>query len=168
MKLSSISVLFLNNQLKSCRNKYCVADRSRSFLELRISGKGKKTLAAEAAAAAAASGGLPETNKPAGSKPPVANIEIASPPQPFSQSQPAPSVITRMLQTTPGKGAFPVGRIRPKQFAMMQDSDDSDGSRPAESQEKDVAAHPAPVASHPPVSASHGSHPAGHYGESKL
>ncbi|XP_044757448.1 remodeling and spacing factor 1 [Coccinella septempunctata] len=128
-------------------------------------GKGKKTLAAEAAAAAAAAAGLPEANKIGNNAkpPPAANIEIASPPQPFSQSQPAPSVITRMLQTTAGKGAFPVGRIRPKQFAMMQDSDDSQSPRPSETQEKDMSTHPAPT-SHPPVSAPHGGHPPGHYG----
>ncbi|KAK4883507.1 hypothetical protein RN001_006826 [Aquatica leii] len=33
-------------------------------------------------------------------------LGIAAPPQPFSQSQPAPSVITRMLQAQPGQGNF--------------------------------------------------------------
>lgn len=36
-------------------------------------------------------------------------LGIATPPQPFSQSQPAPSVITRMLQSQPGHPAYPVG-----------------------------------------------------------
>jgi len=34
-------------------------------------------------------------------------LGIATPPQPFSQSQPSPSVITRMLQSQPGQGNFP-------------------------------------------------------------
>ncbi|XP_048526427.1 remodeling and spacing factor 1 isoform X3 [Dendroctonus ponderosae] len=59
-------------------------------------------------------------------------IEIAAPPQPFLQAQPAPSVITRMLQTKPGASVYPVGRIRPKQFATMRD-DDSDESSPKHS-----------------------------------
>ncbi|KAF5270331.1 hypothetical protein FQR65_LT05519 [Abscondita terminalis] len=33
-------------------------------------------------------------------------LGIAAPPQPFSQSQPTPSVITRMLQSQPGQGNF--------------------------------------------------------------
>lgn len=54
-------------------------------------------------------------------------IEIAAPPQPFSQASPVPSVITRMLQTSPGQTtAFPVGKIRPKQFATMPADDDDE------------------------------------------
>lgn len=54
-------------------------------------------------------------------------IEIAAPPQPFSQASPMPSVITRMLQTSPGQTtAFPVGKIRPKQFATMPADDDDE------------------------------------------
>lgn len=34
------------------------------------------------------------------------NLGIAAPPQPFSQSQPTPSVITRMLQSQPGQGGY--------------------------------------------------------------
>jgi hypothetical protein len=52
------------------------------------------------------------------------NIEIAAPPQPFSQSQPTPSVITRMLQSKPGQPGYPIGTIRPKQFAAMADRDE--------------------------------------------
>uniref|UniRef100_A0AAR5QGA8 Uncharacterized protein n=1 Tax=Dendroctonus ponderosae TaxID=77166 RepID=A0AAR5QGA8_DENPD len=59
-------------------------------------------------------------------------IEIAALPQPFLQAQPAPSVITRMLQTKPCDSVYPVGRIRPKQFATMRD-DDSDESSPKHS-----------------------------------
>ncbi|XP_064214033.1 remodeling and spacing factor 1 isoform X2 [Tribolium castaneum] len=51
------------------------------------------------------------------------NIEIAAPPQPFSQSQPTPSVITRMLQSKPGQPGYPIGAIRPKQFAAMPEDD---------------------------------------------
>ncbi|XP_066138015.1 remodeling and spacing factor 1 isoform X1 [Euwallacea fornicatus] len=53
-------------------------------------------------------------------------IEIAAPPQPFSQAQPTPSVITRMLQSKPNLAAFPVGRIRAKQFATMKDDEHED------------------------------------------
>nr|XP_023013734.1 remodeling and spacing factor 1 [Leptinotarsa decemlineata] len=57
------------------------------------------------------------------------NIEIATPPQPFSQSAPTPSVITRMLQTKPGQTTnYPIGSIRPKQFATMPDDDDESPS----------------------------------------
>ncbi|KAJ8941454.1 hypothetical protein NQ318_016894 [Aromia moschata] len=57
------------------------------------------------------------------------NIEIAAPPQPFSQAAPTPSVITRMLQTKPGQTTtYPVGTIRPKQFATMPDDDDDSPS----------------------------------------
>lgn len=52
------------------------------------------------------------------------NIEIAAPPQPFSQSQPTPSVITRMLQSKPGQPGYPVGAIRPKQFAAMPEREE--------------------------------------------
>ncbi|GJQ73045.1 hypothetical protein Trydic_g1677 [Trypoxylus dichotomus] len=39
-----------------------------------------------------------------------AELAIAAPPQPFSQTQPTPSVITRMLQTQPGSGNYsPMG-----------------------------------------------------------
>ncbi|KAI4459649.1 histone acetyltransferase [Holotrichia oblita] len=39
-----------------------------------------------------------------------AKLAIAAPPQPFSQTQPTPSVITRMLQTQPGAGNYsPMG-----------------------------------------------------------
>ncbi|XP_030760459.1 remodeling and spacing factor 1 [Sitophilus oryzae] len=56
-------------------------------------------------------------------------IEIAAPPQPFSQAQPTPSIITRMLQSKPGQATvYPVGSIRPKQFATMRDDDSSDES----------------------------------------
>lgn len=87
-------------------------------------GKGKKTIAAEQAAAAAAAAATsgetsntsitansensasgdsqtnvtsssPEPNFPGG------KLGIAAPPQPFSQNQPTPSVITRMLQSQP-------------------------------------------------------------------
>ncbi|XP_056634330.1 remodeling and spacing factor 1 isoform X2 [Diorhabda sublineata] len=55
------------------------------------------------------------------------NIEIAAPPQPFSQTAPTPSVITRMLQTKPGQTTtYPIGSIRPKQFATMLDDDDDE------------------------------------------
>ncbi|XP_050499335.1 remodeling and spacing factor 1 isoform X2 [Diabrotica virgifera virgifera] len=58
---------------------------------------------------------------------PECNIEIAAPPQPFSQSAPTPSVITRMLQTKPGQTTtYPIGSIRPKQFATMLDDDDDE------------------------------------------
>ncbi|CAH1126968.1 unnamed protein product [Ceutorhynchus assimilis] len=72
-------------------------------------------------------------------KNPEPAIEIAAPPQPFSQAQPTPSVITRMLQSKPGISLYPVGRIRPKQFATMRD-DDSDESSPKNS--------PSPTAPH--------------------
>lgn len=88
-------------------------------------GKGKKTLAAEAAALAAATNKDgsemdlgPEgpassgsnTVSPAPDSPlHGSKLGIAAPPQPFSQSQPTPSVITRMLQSQPGQGGFPVG-----------------------------------------------------------
>lgn len=73
-------------------------------------------------------------------------IEIAAPPQPFSQAQPTPSVITRMLQSKPGITIYPVGRIRPKQFATMRD-DDSDESSPKNSPASSPAAPPIPVPS---------------------
>ncbi|CAH1176306.1 unnamed protein product [Phaedon cochleariae] len=77
-------------------------------------GKGKKT--------------LEDSNLSADSaQPPACNIEIAAPPQPFSQATPTPSVITRMLQTKPGQAtAYPVGLIRPKRFATMPDDDDDE------------------------------------------
>lgn len=57
------------------------------------------------------------------------NIEIAAPPQPFSQAAPTPSVITRMLQSKLGQTTtYPVGTIRPKQFATMPDDDDDSPS----------------------------------------
>ena len=71
------------------------------------------------------------------SMPQESNIEIAAPPQPFSQSQPTPSVITRMLQSKPGQAGYPVGTIRPKQFASMPDRDE-DVHQPISS----AAAHP--------------------------
>lgn len=64
-------------------------------------GKGKKTLAAEAAKQAV------DVASPSTGPPPLtaaAKLSVAAPPQPFAQSQPAPSVITRMLQSQP----FPV------------------------------------------------------------
>lgn len=58
-------------------------------------------------------------------------IEIAGPAQPFSQTAPTPSVITRMLQTAPGQTTkFPIGTIRPKQFATMPADDDDDDEPP--------------------------------------
>ncbi|KAF5282832.1 hypothetical protein FQA39_LY17482 [Lamprigera yunnana] len=83
-------------------------------------GKGKKTLAAEAAAAAACNThidmdlqleGPNSTNSNTVSPAPDSpmhgsKLGIAAPPQPFSQSQPAPSVITRMLQSQPGQTNF--------------------------------------------------------------
>lgn len=81
-------------------------------------GKGKKTLAAEqAAAAAAASNSQPQVPNEANAESPSliasptpgsplrgsSKLGIAPPPQPFSHSQPTPSVITRMLQP----GSFP-------------------------------------------------------------
>lgn len=77
-----------------------------------------------------------------GSRMPPCDIEIAAPPQPFSQTAPAPSVITRMLQTKPGEtvslqtpSGYPVGTIRPKSFATMPANDDDD----------DDAPHPEPI-----------------------
>nr|CAH7761634.1 unnamed protein product [Callosobruchus chinensis] len=87
-------------------------------------------------------------------------IEIAAPPQPFSQTAPAPSIITRMLQTpsgtqevkdTPDKDAAAssaepapkpdysvIGKIRPKQFATMplEDDDDEPPTQPPVRQRK--------------------------------
>ncbi|CAG9859563.1 unnamed protein product [Phyllotreta striolata] len=77
------------------------------------------------------------------------NIEIAAPPQPFAQSAPAPSVITRMLQSKPGPGStanYPVGTIRPKQFATMLDEEDDE----AKSKAGLVVGPPPPPASYPP------------------
>lgn len=98
------------------------------YLFFFCAGKGKKTLAAEQAAAATRPiGDIPNSsmniennlktavmNMSSPSLPPQDpslqgnNIGIAAPPQPFSQSQPAPSVITRMLQSQPGQGGYPV------------------------------------------------------------
>lgn len=43
----------------------------------------------------------------------AAKLSVAAPPQPFAQSQPAPSVITRMLQSQPypvnASGAYYAG-----------------------------------------------------------
>lgn len=66
------------------------------------------------------------------STPPPAetNIEIAAPPQPFSASQPTPSVITRMLQTKPGQPGYPIGAIRAKPFASMPDERSPAGTPP--------------------------------------
>ncbi|XP_017786913.1 PREDICTED: titin homolog isoform X2 [Nicrophorus vespilloides] len=88
-------------------------------------GKGKKTLEKEAAAAAAAAARASNAPSEAGdsNEPSLSEtgdssndpaliggkLGVASAPQPFSQSQPVPSVITRMLQTQPGKPAYPVG-----------------------------------------------------------
>lgn len=89
-------------------------------------GKGKKTLAAEAAAIAAAAVSKDNIDLEAGLEGPNSSgsntvspapdspmhgskLGIAAPPQPFSQSQPTPSVITRMLQSQPGQGNFPPG-----------------------------------------------------------
>lgn len=78
-------------------------------------GKGKKTLAAEAAALVTGKDGSElegldcqsssnsNTVSPAPDSPMHGSkLGIAAPPQPFSQSQPTPSVITRMLQSQPG------------------------------------------------------------------
>lgn len=77
-------------------------------------GKGKKTLAAEQAAAAAGTNQLSrptsENSSMSGDSQPTNSPEpnfhsgklgIATPPQPFTQNQPTPSVITRMLQSQP-------------------------------------------------------------------
>ncbi|XP_050305375.1 remodeling and spacing factor 1 [Anthonomus grandis grandis] len=70
-------------------------------------------------------------------------IEIAAPPEPFTQEPHAPSVITRMLQSKPGISLYPVGRIRPKQFATMRD-DDSDESSPKNSPTSSPSRTPIP------------------------
>ncbi|XP_031335091.1 remodeling and spacing factor 1 isoform X1 [Photinus pyralis] len=88
-------------------------------------GKGKKTLAAEAAAAAASNKNIDmeiglegptssssNTVSPAPDSPlHGSKLGIAAPPQPFSQSQPTPSVITRMLQSQPGQNSFPPSSV---------------------------------------------------------
>lgn len=69
-----------------------------------VTGKGKKTLAAEAAAKQAAenqTASVPPITNAATSPMHNAKLSVAAPPQPFAQSQPAPSVITRMLQSQP-------------------------------------------------------------------
>lgn len=59
------------------------------------------------------------------------NIEIAAPPLPFSQSQPTPSVITRMLQSKPLQQPtnYQIGSIRPKQFATLPENEVLDENR---------------------------------------
>lgn len=100
-----------------------VQDLSGSPPKRRGRGKGKKTLAAEAAAAGGPppeggdsqtsihntentniSTGSGDSNQATSSPDPnlqTGKLTVATPPQPFSQSQPAPSVITRMLQSQP-------------------------------------------------------------------
>ncbi|KAG5892694.1 hypothetical protein JTB14_011154 [Gonioctena quinquepunctata] len=64
----------------------------------------------------------------------IPNIEIAAPPQPFSQDDPTPSTITRMLQTKPEQTTtYPIGSIRPKRFATMPDDDDESPSNKSKS-----------------------------------
>ncbi|XP_060524029.1 remodeling and spacing factor 1-like [Cylas formicarius] len=106
-------------------------------------GKNKRSLE-ESLASLAGRGAVKGDGKPA--------IEIAAPPQPFSQAQPAPSVITRMLQNHPGQATmYPIGSIRPKQFATMPD-DDSDEPSPsgAAPDSRDSSPHhmPPPMPNH--------------------
>lgn len=71
------------------------------------------------------------SHSPKSTPPPTeSNIEIAAPPQPFSASQPTPSVITRMLQTKPSQPGYPVGSIRAKPFAAMPDERSPTGTPP--------------------------------------
>lgn len=90
-----------------------VEDLSMSPTKRRGRGKGKKTLEAEAARSGDAIFASENTNMSAGSSDSnfatnspepnyqSAKLSIASAPQPFTQSQPTPSVITRMLQSQP-------------------------------------------------------------------
>lgn len=92
-------------------------------------GKGKKTIAAEAAAAAVAAGvGSPISGDSQATNSPEpgfhgGKLGIATPPQPFTQSQPTPSVITRMLQSQPVSAqpfAAAASAMNQKYFGMDQ------------------------------------------------
>ncbi|KAJ8919133.1 hypothetical protein NQ315_012118 [Exocentrus adspersus] len=111
-------------------------------------GRGKKTLEETLANLG---GRKNVTNKQQTENPSQAagcNIEIAAPPQPFSQAAPTPSVITRMLQSKPGQNpAYPVGTIRPKQFATMPDDDDDSPNR---SRGSSPSTGPLPLGGPPP------------------
>ncbi|VEN41718.1 unnamed protein product [Callosobruchus maculatus] len=121
----------------------------------RIKIRPKKTLEETVAHLGSAISIKPAVPKPADQSTTTSKckIEIAAPPQPFSQTAPAPSIITRMLQTptgtqevkdTPDKDAVAtsaepapkpdysvIGKIRPKQFATMPLEDDDDDEPPA-------------------------------------
>ncbi|KAL1491965.1 hypothetical protein ABEB36_012476 [Hypothenemus hampei] len=60
-------------------------------------------------------------------------IEIAAPPQPFSQAQPTPSVITRMLQAKAPVISYPSsGRIRTKNFAAIRGDEEVNQTEPSD------------------------------------
>lgn len=49
-------------------------------------------------------------------------LRIATPPQPFSQNQPTPSVITRMLQNQPDQQNYPLPSVGTKFFTPTGES----------------------------------------------
>ena len=75
-------------------------------------------------------------------------LSVAAPPQPFSQAQPVPSVITRMLQTPPKQINFPMSLGR-KYYSEEQGSVCSDVSSPV----IPVSSSPLPASpiSRPPI-----------------
>ncbi|RZC32296.1 remodeling and spacing factor 1-like, partial [Asbolus verrucosus] len=106
-------------------NRFRIRHLLVSFFHLRsvfCLGRGKKSL--EEAVANLGSARQQESAFMAMANKEESNIEIAAPPQPFSQSQPTPSVITRMLQSKPGQPGYPIGTIRPKQFASMPEREE--------------------------------------------